>query len=420
MTNPSDPIVVAEGRIVAIDDDTVDTPMRIVQKLTPNPQLIIECENLPNSQYATKDKCRITLDNGTAIDVLNTLSGLNHIERYRQSHRMTGAFIPVIQPCVVMDAGRPLRSVGFSVLNFQKVFGQHDRYIEADENVERVGCILLQDSSWLVEITAIPGSDNELSSGKEYAVTHTGLITRSDGGVFSAKDADILLRGLRAFLSFARGESCGITNIEGKGEDGEPSWIRGGSQYVEPWHNTQSWLIKVGGGDILSQVFPTFWQLFSKDTIWKDSISRVIDWYLISNEGPLHSGIILTQAALELLSALILQRDRGGEPTGKFLKAALDHLYLDTNVPTSYQELLQIDNWASGPHAIVAIRNDLVHPKAKYGPISVDIYNQVNNLAQLYIEWMMLNQFGHKATYWNRITGKREPVPWSQNKTATV
>ena len=163
----------------------------------------------------------------------------------------------------------------------------------------------------------------------------------------------------------------------------------------------------MGGGDVLSQVFPGFWQLFIKDETWRDSISRVIDWYLISNEGALHSGIILTQAALEL----ILQRDRGSKPTGEFLKAALDKLGLDTNVPTIYQELLQVHNWAGGPHAIVAIRNDLVHPKAKYGPVSVSVHHQVNNLGQLYIEWMLLHLFGHQGQYRNRLTGQLELVP---------
>ncbi len=420
MLNSNAPIVLAEGRIVAIDNDTVDAPMRVIQRLTPDPRLIIECENLPDFHYVGRNRCRIMLDNGTAIDVCDALSGLTHMQRWSQSRRISGEFVPIIQPCVVMDAGRPLRSVGFSVLNFQKVFGQQDQYIEADGTVKRVSCILLQGSSWLIKITAIPGLGKELSSGEGYVVTHTGLITRSDGGVFSTEDADVLLSGLRAFLSFARGASCGIINVEGKSQDGKPSWIRGGSQHVEPWPNPRSWLIKVGGGDVLSQVFPRFWQLFKKDTIWRDSISRVIDWYLISNEGPLHSGLILTQAALELLSAQILQRDRGSERTGEFLKAALDKLGLDTNVPTSCQELLQVHNWASGPHAIVEIRNDLVHPKAKYGPISVDVHYQVNNLGQLYIEWMLLHLFGHQGQYWNRLTGELGLVPWSQNKTATV
>ena len=405
------PIVLLEGRIVAIDNDTVDAPMRIVQRLTPDPRLVIECENLPNFDHVGRNRCHITLDNGTAVDVRDALSGLTHMQRWRQSRSIGAEFVPVIQPCVVMDTGRPLRSVEFSILNFQTVFGQQDQHIEADGIVERVGCILLQDSSWLIRITAVPGLHEELGSSEGYVVTHTGLITRSDGGVFPTKDAEVLLNGLRTFLSFARGASCGIANVVGKDKEGEPSWIRGGSQYIEPCRDTRSWLITVGGGDVLSQVFPGFWQLFTKDETWRDSISRVIDWYLISNEGALHSGIILTQAALELLFGLILQRDRGSERTGEFLKAALDKLGLDTNVPTIYQELLQVHNWASGPHAIVEIRNDLVHPKAKYAPIPVNVHYQVNNLGQLYIEWMLLHLFGHQGQYWNRLTGQLELVP---------
>ncbi len=332
--------------------------------------------------------------------------------------------MPVTQPCVVMDKKRPLRSVEFSILNFRQFFGQHDQWIEMNEEIQRRGAARLQAGPWVVNVTAVPNLDKVrkvLKADGGCAVTHTGLITHSDGGTFSVKDVSDLLSGLRAFLSFARGASCGIANVEGRDRSGELSWLQWGSQHVKAWDNTRSWLTRVDGGDGLTKMFPGFWKWFTKGATWRESIARSIDWYLNSNESAMHVGIILTQAALERLSFQSLGRTRRrNEPAGEFISQALESLELEVRIPPScpkLEELRRVNNWKDAPNTLVKIRNDLVHPKKKHGNISLPAHYEAWNLGQWHIELILLKLFDYQGSYRNRLTQKREPVPWAEGET---
>ena len=343
---------------------------------------------------------------------------------YKLGGQIKGALVPVTQPCVVLDTQRPLRSVEFSILNFPQFFGQQDQWIEVNEKNQRRGVARLKARPWIVEVTAVPNLDEirkTLKADGGCAVTHTGLITHSDGGTFCVKDASDLLSGLRAFLSFARGASCGIANVEGKDRSGEQSWLRWGSQHVKDWDNARSWLTTVDGGDVLTNVFPGFWQRFAVET-WRESIARSIDWYLNSNESAMHVGIILTQAALERLSCRILGRPRQNyEPAGKFIRKALECLGLEAQIPPScpnLEELRQDKSWDDAPHTLVQIRNDLVHPQNS-GDISLPTNYEAWNLGQWYIELILLKLFDYQGSCRNRLTQKLERVPWAKRDNRT-
>ena len=237
--------------------------------------------------------------------------------------------------------------------------------------------------------------------------------------VICVKDVSDLLSGLRAFLSFARGASCGIANVEGKDRSGEQLWVRWGSHHVKAWDNARSWLTTVDGGDVLTKVFPGFWQRFADET-WRESIARSIDWYLNSNESAMHVGIILTQAALERLSCQILERTRQQkEPAGTFIREALECLGLEAQIPPScpnLEELRRVSKWDDGPHALVEIRNDLVHPQNN-GDISLPTNYEAWNLGQWYIELILLKLFDYQGSCRNRLTQKLERVPWAEGDT---
>ena len=356
--------------------------------------------------------------NGARIEV--------SVGSYNLGGQIKGALVPVTQPCVVLDTERPLRSVEFSILNFPQFFGQQDQWIEVNEKIQRRGAARLQAGPWRIKVSAVPNLDEvreTLNADGGCAVTHTGVIIRSGSGTFPAKDVWDLLSGLRAFLSFARGASCGIANAEGKDRSGELSWLQWGSHHVKPWDNRQSWLIAGDGGDVLSEVFPGFWRQFTRDKAWQETVARSIDWYLNSNESAMHVGIILTQAALERLSCQILGRTRRkheGEFTGTFIHKALECLNLDPQVPpscTELEELQRRNSWVDGPHTLVEIRNDLVHPKYKYGSISLSATYEARSLGQWYIELILLKLFDYQGSYRNRLTQELEPVPWAESDT---
>jgi hypothetical protein len=72
--------------------------------------------------------------------------------------------------------------------------------------------------------------------------------------------------------------------------------------------------------------------------------------------------------------------------------------------------------WQDGPEAITRIRNELVHPKNKL-PIKIGtVIPDTWNLAQWYIELIILGLAGYGGEYSNRLsarwTGEVETVPW--------
>ena len=409
---PNHPIVLSETQIVDIDGQPVRSPARAVLRLSPRLGLAIESEDLPPSILKKKD-FEIELENGARMTVC--------VGSYSLGEHIKGALVPRFQPCEVIRTREPILSVEFSVLNFREFLGQNDQWIEADGTMQRLGFATLEAGPWIIRVTAVANLSEAiktLTADGGRTITHTGVIERPNGGAYSVRDVEELLSGLRTFLSFARGTSCGITNVKGKDRHGNHCWVRWGSHHTAPWNSIQSWLIKVGGGDVLSCVFSGFWRVFTKDRVWQNSILQSIDWYLNSNESAMHVGIILTQAALERLSHQILGKKKKGGKTGEFTGAALEELNLELQIPSSCSKLktLQQDNkWDTGPHALVEIRNALVHPKNRHGSASLGILHDSWNLGQWYIELMLLKLFGYRGHYRNRLSGHVEHVPWDRS-----
>ena len=187
----------------------------------------------------------------------------------------------------------------------------------------------------------------------------------------------------------------------------------------EPWMNVTSWFSELNGDDTLSELFPKFWNLLESDEEQRGTILRAVDWYLQSNVSPPYVGIILTVAALERLSFQVLGRERC-ERTGEFIKKALEQLHIPLDLPGSCETLSEIQSWEHGPHAVVAIRNDLTHPKQKYGRVSNYAIHEAWNLGQWQIEMILLHMLEYRGDYVNRLAGWGEqsqalvPVPWTE------
>ena len=62
--------------------------------------------------------------------------------------------------------------------------------------------------------------------------------------------------------------------------------------------------------------------------------------------------------------------------------------------------------WKHGPHALVAMRNEVVHPSPKYGRLSPRAYYEAWNLGQWYLELMLLRLCEASGEYGNRLTQK--------------
>ena len=166
---------------------------------------------------------------------------------------------------------------------------------------------------------------------------------------------------------------------------------------------------------MLADLFPGFWRMFTHNESWQETILNVIDWYLNSNTNPFHVGIVLTQTALERLSSHILGRNLvRSTVTGILIRDALVHLDIDPTVRADCEDLEAFRvsyGLEDGPHALVEIRNDLVHPRRKYGRISAATQIEAWNLGQYFIELMLLKLFGYDGSYRNRLKGNVEGMP---------
>jgi hypothetical protein len=334
-----------------------------------------------------------------------------------------GSLIPAQQPVVVLDKCLPLDSIRFGIINLPTLYGRQDKWTEDERGyTRRIPCLRLEVPGWTAEITGVPRIDDierTLRQDKGYGVTYNGVITGSDRNCFSAKDVEGLLEALRSFLSFVRGASCTLALVEGIDQAGRLSWLRWGLHNVEFWGNYQSWFSQQDGAEALSILFSKFWPLFESEA--RDALLRAIDWYLQSNVSFPYIGIILTVAALELLSGHILGRAKK-ERTGEFVNQALKELEIPSDLPRYCEALQDIKTWKHGPHAIVEVRNNLVHRKEnkELTNISNDAIHEAWNLGQWNVEMILLRMLEYQGFYVNRLAGwheadrKIQRVPWER------
>ena len=261
----------------------------------------------------------------------------------------------------------------------------------------------------------------ELERDGGYAITHTGVVTRSDQKTFAVTEVEQLLEALRLFLSFARGAFCSLTLQAGLDRKGKTIWEQWGAHVVAPWGYTPSWFDTMNG-QILSEAFPGFWHRLN-DPTWDETILTALYWYLRSNAhgrgAGVDGGLILTQAALERLSYVQLGHRPGR--ASDLIRQALSTMRIPTNIPRSCRELRALGRsagWQDGPHALTEVRNDLVHPNQKHGTaLSGSLYDAWN-LGQRYVELILLRLFRHKGLHANRLRAQRwrgqvVRVPWA-------
>lgn len=340
--------------------------------------------------------------------------------------KISGTLVTCQGPCTVLLTKERLHSVEFVVLNFPLVFGGQNRVIWTQDKL-RLLVYSFVAGPWQIEMTQVPdleAIDQTLKNDGGYAVTYTGTCSRSDGEAFTIEDAERLLEVLRLFLSFARGAFCSVPLRAGVDANGNKIWEQWGDQLVDPQptkpYSVISWFSTMHG-EILPQVFPGFWRCLN-DSKWEDAMRIAIYWYLRSNAGGrgagIDGGLILSQAALERLSYVQCGLPEPKPKASDLIRKAFKNLHIPLGIPSSCQKLFslaQVNNWQDGPHALIEVRNALVHPKQKYKDLS---YFEAWNLSQYYIELMLLRLCEYKGYYANRLKlgrwqGEVEPVPWA-------
>ncbi|MBA7469768.1 hypothetical protein ES707_05042 [subsurface metagenome] len=226
------------------------------------------------------------------------------------------------------------------------------------------------------------------------------------------------------FLSFARGSWASTVLTVGFNPSGERAYEDWGVRICTPWETCPGWFDR-NRGQALSTLFPGFRALLHDPDMGK-AVGRALYWYLRSNRGgdgaSIDSGIILSQAALELLASYLESR-KVKRPfrsrAADNLRETLSGLGIPVAVPDSLAGLKEGQRhncWQDGPEAIVRIRNELVHPKRKLPINMADVVRDGWSLAQWYIELLLLRLAGYNGQYSNHLqarwVGEVEDVPW--------
>ena len=406
------PIPLEETDIVNIDGQSVDIQGSVVFQLHPSPRVVFESDTLSDLTRRERHK-RIELRNGAQLEAL---LGAQYFDPDKL------ILIPVSQPVSVIDKGSPLQEVSFAILNFPEFYGQQDKWINVAEQNVRIPQAELETSEWRVNITGVPNireAAKTLKRSRGHGITYNGLVTRSDGTTFWAQDVEPLLEILRVFLSIARGAACSLALVRGQDEDGRESWVRWGAHHSEPGLSFDSAFLR-NNSNILSDLFPEFVVLLMDQEDKKRTTLRAFDWYLESNVSAPHVGIILTFAALEGFSNLVLYDEKdNGKSARKTIERALSKLRILLDLPKNCKSLSVLKDWDAGPQALVAIRNNLVHPQKGLGRISNIAYLETWDLGQWYFELMLLSKLGYQGNYLDRLINRHGngdpivPVPWA-------
>jgi hypothetical protein len=171
-----------------------------------------------------------------------------------------------------------------------------------------------------------------------------------------------------------------------------------------------------------------------QDKLWGQALKEIMYWYLRANNTPgvgVDGGIILAQAALEKLAKIYLvdqirivsakdfRNDKRTWSAAKSIAELLRRMAIPLDIPAELSTLQRMGkrySWRDGPTALAEVRNDLVHADPRYAGHLDRPFFEAWQLAQWYVELVILGLAGYRGQYTNRISarmvGEITNVPW--------
>ena len=394
--------------------DGPSSPAQVVLRLSPVPAIHFDLlDSSPGFQMALLDAftgdgpIMIELPSGKNVQVLVGKQSL----------------IPTSGPVTALDRGEPLHVVRFGLINFPDFMKPRSTESQTDGerpwSIEDLRAIRLESDGWLAETRPVGNHEQVHKSLRQqsgFALTHWGRVSRLDGEPFRKASVQPFMATLNQFLSFAMGVSCGMTLIKGLDKAGETVWEEWGVTKVQPWKGHRSCLDRLNGAT-LEDLFVGF-SCYSRALPRDSQTYPALEWYLESNaQEASHTSIVLNQAALERLTVETVGERAKKEMEGDWIARALGNVQADVRIPTPFKEALGTKTFKHGPHALVDLRNGLVHARMKNGIFSAEAQRQARKLGLWYTELLLLKLFGYSGLYSNRLTrkwtGDVETVPWA-------
>ena len=399
----------------------IRVPARVVQHMKPNPRVVIQISDFPWSYELFRDNSlpsapkhvltapafsegpsEVQLENGTIVKVVpvSLIFGKREFELHLRQN-----------PCIVLNSNDLIHELQFDVLNFTSDVLNWPVILGAQDWELRI--VPVEHRSQLVE---------KLRDTSGYAVTHKGTLKRRDDEGFEFDEVQPVFDGFDVFLSFLSGSASAISNASGVTKRGDVVWMCWGSRHVSAWERQRS-CMDVTTSHEVSVLFRGFMEVFQKTP---EYTGRIIALYVSSNgNNSADLSIILSQIALEMLAIMSMDEEVSNEEKiGNRIATLLQKRGIDCIVPESFCELRTLakkHGWQHGPHALVAIRNSLVHPDNKLGLISINAYYEAKQLGLWYLELLLLKLFGYEGEYASRLEpvqmdGCTEMVPWARGQ----
>ena len=329
------------------------------------------------------------------------------------------------QAIELVEGGGALNRVMFHLPNFLDYHGRGSRR-GSSVSFRRLE---LRAGGWLVLLDAREQILDLLTGLRDeggYAFTHTGLLSREDGGDFSPDKAAEILDALHWFLSFVRGVWVAPLIAEGYSQQRDIVWRRWGAGRVGRWTGVPTWCDLIGWS-AAQEAFVGF--LAEWDEPFTNSMMRTaVGQYVSANHpDPVEVAIVVAQSGLELLgwtafveSGAVTKKAWNKMPAVNKIAKLLELINADIDIPEVVANLRGLDsNWRSGPAAVAGARNRLVHPSRKAdnsswpGEVLVDAWL----LSSRYLELALLHRMGVQSPIRSRLspnvmTGSVAPPPW--------
>ncbi|MBS1877761.1 MAG: hypothetical protein JSU00_31420 [Acidobacteria bacterium] len=415
---PNRPIVLGAAQVsVRLGGKTLTGPLTATVTMVPRPKLEFEFEVPPY----------FGIDISNDVDVTFLSSGAKspcRIARGRMfSQAPSSISLRPLQEVVPAGQDMLVKQIVFAVPNFPDFLAHAVIHKSPEGGGVREDEIRLEFSGWhatIRKMADIAERKELLSEDGGFGITAIGLLERTGAALFTWQNAEPAIEALGVFLSFVCGRWTGPMLPAGIGLAGEPIWFRWSVPLVDQGFSLFTWF-DAHRGMTLSDIVPSFMAKW-EDPQWKYALSRAVYWFVRANSVAVggDGSLILSQAALEVLSWTYLVMVGGMEPKAfKRLGAAgrirtlLKAMEIPVEIPASLTQLSAVA--ADGPGAVVAVRNDLVHPDKREGPLPA---TEAWTLAQRYVELVILRLCGFSGEHANRTqsgrwVGQVELVPWA-------
>lgn len=328
----------------------------------------------------------------------------------------------------------PVDALSFQLANFHEYVGEPvQNRVDAGlgSATRRLKFLSKRYTFTLDQVSGYANAKEQARIEGGYVVSHAGILSKPDGSEILVGEAEEVLHALFAFLSFARGNWS------------TPMFARGLVRGATEWEQVAAW--RVGAWKDVGSWFPVR-QPASGATAWDGFIARwftpqrqyplhiAIHWYVEANTGAggLEGGIVLVQAALELLAAAIIVEEKHLVNANTFEKwsaakrinTLLHELKIPTRIPV---ELAALANAAkqlgASPDVAVLtrIRNWIIHPTLSNRTTLASVVNLARWEALQFglwcVEMIILQLCDYRGVYANRLThkyvGEVDQVPWS-------